>query len=193
MKNGSTSLYTVNVADLIPDDQATRFHLRVLRVLRPFAFLVAVAPSIRKSSSFLPPFIAAASHRGFNPRPAQLSLSLSGLRYFGATFPRAPRPKADLGRPAPPRKRASLESSDSSVRRCSTTLALITASTCPRRLVSWPIDIDFRFIPLLQHLLRVKCLISFNKKKKAPITRCVGAADRAGRLRISVIKVCGVF
>jgi hypothetical protein len=48
--------------------------------------------AILKSSSFLPVFNAAASHRGFSPRPAHVSSGLSGLRYFGATAPRrAPR------------------------------------------------------------------------------------------------------
>jgi hypothetical protein len=50
-------------------------HLRALRAfLRPFAFGEGVAPAIRKSSIFLPVLIAAANHRGFNPRPAQVSL-----------------------------------------------------------------------------------------------------------------------
>src|SRR5260370_13550555 len=39
--------------------------------------------SIKKSSSFLPPLIAATSHRGLAPRPAQVSPE--GPRYFGAT------------------------------------------------------------------------------------------------------------
>ena len=46
------------------------FALRVF--LPPFAF-DAAAPAIRKSSAFLPDLIAAASQRGFNPRPAQVS------------------------------------------------------------------------------------------------------------------------
>jgi hypothetical protein len=41
------------------------FALRVF--LPPFAF-EAAAPAIRKSSGFLPALIAAASHRGFNPK-----------------------------------------------------------------------------------------------------------------------------
>src|SRR5262249_54566158 len=40
--------------------------------------------SIKKSSSFLPPLIAATSQRGFAPRPAQVSPER--LRYFGGTF-----------------------------------------------------------------------------------------------------------
>jgi hypothetical protein len=40
--------------------------------------------SIKKSSSFLPPLIAATSQKGFAPRPAQVSPE--GLRYFGGTF-----------------------------------------------------------------------------------------------------------
>jgi hypothetical protein len=50
-----------------------------------------------KSSSFLPVFSAAASHRGFSPRPAHVSVGLSGLRYLGATAPRRP-PRTPLPR-----------------------------------------------------------------------------------------------
>ena len=60
--------------------------------LPPFAF-DAAAPAIRKSSGFLPDLIAAANQRGFNPRPAQVSAGFSGLRYLGATAPRAPNPR----------------------------------------------------------------------------------------------------
>src|ERR1700674_5300062 len=94
-------------------------HLRALRAfLRPFAFGEDLAPAIRKSSGFFPVLIAAVSHRGFSPRPAQVSLGFSGLRYLSATDPRAPpRPKADFARPAPPWNRVSFESSVSSARR----------------------------------------------------------------------------
>ena len=54
-------------------DLGHRFDLRFLRRL-----------SIRKSSSFLPPLIAATSQRGLTPRPAQVSPD--GPRYFGGTF-----------------------------------------------------------------------------------------------------------
>src|SRR5262249_43560355 len=40
--------------------------------------------SIKKSSSFLPRLMAATSHLGFAPRPAQVSPEW--LRYFGGTF-----------------------------------------------------------------------------------------------------------
>jgi hypothetical protein len=55
----------------------------------PFAFLRPLAfdsadSVMRKSSIFFPALIAAVSHRGFNPRPAQVSLGSSGLRYLGA-------------------------------------------------------------------------------------------------------------
>jgi hypothetical protein len=50
-------------------------HLRALRAfLRPFDFGEGVAPAIRKSSIFFPVLIAATNHRGFNPRPAHVSL-----------------------------------------------------------------------------------------------------------------------
>jgi hypothetical protein len=58
-------------------------------------------PLIKKSSSIFPSLIAATSHRGLAPRPAQVSPE--GLRYFGGTFmplmaltrrlPRAPVPR----------------------------------------------------------------------------------------------------
>src|SRR5262245_53012039 len=51
-----------------------------LRFLRPFRADL----SIKKSSSFFPPFIAATSQRGFAPRPAQVSPD--GLRYLGGTI-----------------------------------------------------------------------------------------------------------
>src|SRR5262249_49790639 len=57
--------------------EAQRFDLRFLRPFRADL-------SIRKSSSFFPPLIAATSHLGFAPRPAQVSPD--GLRYFGKTF-----------------------------------------------------------------------------------------------------------
>src|SRR5215831_11709350 len=57
--------------------EAQRFDLRFLRPFRADL-------SIRKSSSFFPPLIAATSHLGFAPRPAQVSPE--GLRYFAGTF-----------------------------------------------------------------------------------------------------------
>jgi hypothetical protein len=111
-------------------------------VLPPFA-LDAAAPAIRKSSAFLPDLIAAVSQRGFNPRPAQVSVGFSGLRYLGAT---APYTRATFEVDFPPSKRPSFESSDSSVRRCSTTLEESIASTCPFSATSFSIDIDFNAI-----------------------------------------------
>src|SRR5215475_3754477 len=58
----------------------TKDHRFDLRFFRPFWADL----SIRKSSSFLPPLIAATSQFGFAPRPAQVSPD--GLRYFGGTF-----------------------------------------------------------------------------------------------------------
>jgi hypothetical protein len=57
--------------------QAQRFDLRFFRPFRADL-------SIRKSSSFFPPLIAATSQRGLAPRPAQVSPD--GPRYFGGTF-----------------------------------------------------------------------------------------------------------
>src|SRR5215510_8032572 len=58
-------------------DEGQRFDLRFLRPFRADL-------SIRKSSSFFPSLIAAASQRGLAPLPAQVSPD--GLRYFGGTF-----------------------------------------------------------------------------------------------------------
>lgn len=58
-------------------------------------------PLMLKSSSFLPCLSAAASQRGFRPRPAQVSAGFSGLRYFGGTAPLGP-PRTPL-RPDPER------------------------------------------------------------------------------------------
>src|ERR1700675_4373314 len=70
----------------------TRYHLRALRALLIiFAGGDFAAPAIRKSSCFLPDLSAADNHRGFNPRPAQVSLGFSGLRYLGTTDPFVPR------------------------------------------------------------------------------------------------------
>src|SRR6516225_7981775 len=57
--------------------EAQRFDLRFLRPFRADL-------SIKKSSSFFPPLIAATSHLGLAPRPAQVSPER--LRYFGGTF-----------------------------------------------------------------------------------------------------------
>src|SRR6516164_6112157 len=58
-------------------DLGHRFDLRFLRFF-------GADFSIRKSSSFFPPLIAATSQRGLAPRPAQVSPD--GARYFGGTF-----------------------------------------------------------------------------------------------------------
>jgi hypothetical protein len=76
------------------------------------AFFAAARPLfigavILKSSSFLPVFSAAASHRGFSPRPAHVSSGLSGLRYFGATAPRRP-PRTPFPRDPPAARRSNL-------------------------------------------------------------------------------------
>src|SRR5262249_44746076 len=97
---------------------ARGLHLRAVRAfLRPFTFGEGLTPAIRKSSGFFPVLIAAVSHRGFNPRPAHVSLGFSGLRYLSTMSPLTPARSADFARPAPPWKRVSFESSDSSDRR----------------------------------------------------------------------------
>jgi hypothetical protein len=93
-------------------------HLRALRALFGLlAFFDATAPRIRKSSADFPPLIAAVNHFGLNPRPAQVSSGFCGLRYFGATGPLTPNPEPLFRGALAPCNRASLASSDSSVRR----------------------------------------------------------------------------
>src|SRR6516162_5622028 len=97
-----------------------------------------------KSSSFPPDFRAAASHRGFSPRPAHISDGSSGLRYLGGTAPRTPRP-GPLARAPLTTRRSSLLSCSCTVRRSSATLELRTALTCSLSAVSLSTDIDLRF------------------------------------------------
>src|SRR5271156_6113787 len=104
----------------------------------------AEAPGIRKSSSFFPPLTAALSQRGLRPRPAQVSVGFSGLRYFGATGPFGPPRPNLMGFPPRPPNPESLDSSDSSSRRRSVTFALMAASTSLLRSRSLSIDIVLR-------------------------------------------------
>src|SRR5271167_3884581 len=102
-------------------------------------------PEIAKSSIFFPDLIAAASQRGFSPRPAHVSAGFSGLRYFGATFPLTPRPM-DFERVPPDSNRLSFASSVSSARRSSDTFDASSASMRPFSPTSASIVIDFKFI-----------------------------------------------
>ena len=122
-----------------------------------------------KFSSFLPAFSAAESHRGFNPRPAHVSAGLSGLRYFGATGPRAPPPtRFRLDPPAVRRPR--LPSRSSSVRRSSKTFAPRAASTCSLSFVSLSIDMDFRLsIGITVNYLTVRHAYESDSRKSIPI------------------------
>src|SRR4029077_13250642 len=109
---------------------------------RPFLTAVVLAEAeIAKCSSFFPDLSAAVSQRGFNPRPAHVSLGLSGLRYFGAILP-----PARVRRPPPVPKRVSFANSDSSVRRCSAALLARAACTRLRRPINLSTGIAFRFI-----------------------------------------------
>src|SRR5262249_5880624 len=98
-----------------------------------------------KCSSFLPALSAAASQRGVSPRPAQVSLGFSGLRYFGATGPRPPilRP---LEGSWEGENRESLSSLACRALRSSATLACRAVSIWSLSFISLLIDIDFRFI-----------------------------------------------
>jgi hypothetical protein len=94
-----------------------------LRFFRPFP------AAIKKSSSFFPSLIAATSHRGFAPRPAQVSPD--GPRYFGGTFlPRnaLPPPRTIL---APPTTAILSNCCSISARRLRR-----VSSTCSRRSMS---------------------------------------------------------
>src|ERR1700729_2234772 len=74
-------------------------------MLDGFVTAIVAGPAIGKSSGFLPDLIAAANHRGFNPRPAQVSAAFSGLRYLGATndpFRPPTRRIPGFERPVPP-------------------------------------------------------------------------------------------
>src|SRR6516162_7629922 len=127
--------------------------------LRPFGAFFLDPPellsalAIKKSSSFLPPLIAAVSQRGLRPRPAQVSAGLPGLRYLGATDPvRPPRPNLMAFPPRPP-KPESLESCASSSRRRSVTFAPIAASILLFRSCNLATDIVLRAIMVFSSFL----------------------------------------
>jgi hypothetical protein len=124
-----------------PDDKRGYFRRTFLGAARP----LFPGAAMLKSSSFLPDFSAAASQRGFSPRPAQVSLGFSGLRYFGATEPRAP-PRPPLAPDRLVASRSSLSSCSWTARRSSTTLLLRAASTCSLSFDSLSIGIDLRFM-----------------------------------------------
>jgi hypothetical protein len=107
------------------------------------AFLPGAA--MLKSSSFLPEFSAAASHRGFSPRPAHVSAGFAGLRYFGATGPRVP-PRIPFKRNPLVVRRDSFVSWSCTARRSSIIFELRTASTWSLSFDNLPIDIDLRFM-----------------------------------------------
>src|SRR6516164_3316233 len=119
-------------------------HFFATRFLRGFLASFPL-PEIAKSSSFFPDLIAAASQRGFRPRPAHVSEGFSGLRNFGATFPLTPRP-TDFERVPPDSKRLNFASSISSARRSSDTFDASRASMRPFSPTSASIVIDFKFI-----------------------------------------------
>src|SRR5262249_28456016 len=75
LRNGVAKAHTLEFFTKFAKVQ--RFDLRFFRPLRADL-------SIKKSSSFLPPLIAATSQRGLAPRPAQVSPD--GPRYLGGTF-----------------------------------------------------------------------------------------------------------
>jgi hypothetical protein len=94
---------SIRICTRRPDDRRT---LRAICWRRGSAphFFVFLAGATLKSFSFPPALRAAVTHRGFNPRPAQVSAGFSGLRYFGSTLPRAP-PLRSTVAPDPTRPR----------------------------------------------------------------------------------------
>src|SRR5712671_4361487 len=103
----------------------TRHRFLALRTFLGAFFVARFAVcAMLKCSSFLPALSAAASQRGLSPRPAQVSLGFSGLRYFGATEPRAPGLT-----PLEVESRDSLSSSACKDRRSSATLVRKMVST----------------------------------------------------------------
>src|SRR5215510_5321762 len=112
--------------------EAQRFDLRFLRPFRADL-------SIKKSSSFFPPLIAATSHRGLAPRPAQVSPD--GPRYFGGTFfplNGLPPPRTTL---LPPTTAILSNSFSSSARR----LRRVSSTCCRRSMSASTVMLD-RFI-----------------------------------------------
>ena len=92
--------------------------------------------SIAKSSNFFPSSIAATSHRGFAPRPAQMLPALS--RYFGGTFlPFSELPRPLLDAISPPNLASWLRSI--------TVLRLSSFPTSSRNCKSCSTDIEPRF------------------------------------------------
>src|SRR5262249_46646416 len=126
-----------------PERDRTCQRFLTLRTFLGVFFVACFAVcAMLKCSSFLPPLIAATSQRGFSPRPAQVSLGFSGLRYFGATGPRTPSP---LERDWEVENRESLARVACKVRRWSATLVRRMVSTWSLSVDSLSIDIDFRF------------------------------------------------
>jgi hypothetical protein len=145
-KYGQTSLYYIVERDWPNSEFFRSGQCQVLRFFRAFLATVFAVAAIAKSSNLLPPFIAATSHLGRRPRPAQVSAGFSGLRYLGATAPLGPpRPAARPRRP-PSAYPANFDSSVSSSWRRAPTFALIAASTLALRSCSLAIDIDLRAI-----------------------------------------------
>src|SRR5262249_34982118 len=118
--------------------EAQRFDLR-------FPFRAAF--SIKKSSSFFPLFIAATSHLGFAPRPAQVSPE--GLRYFGGTFVPFNALAPVFRRPTTPIALFSLSNCRSTSARCLQSVSSIWS--CRSR--SAPTSISDRFIFSISGLL----------------------------------------
>jgi hypothetical protein len=138
--------------------RANRAENRVYFFLRFLA--VAVFP-IAKSSSFFPSLIAATSHRGFAPRPAQMLPALS--RYFGGTF----LPFSELPRPLPG---AISPPNLASWLRSTTVLRVNSFPTSSRNCKSCSTDIEPRFV----------LGISYLPTKKAPYNISGGPTENPG-------------
>src|SRR6267142_929088 len=121
--------------------QAEQAKARANRAENRVYFFLRILPvavfSSAKSSNFFPSLIAATSHRGFAPRPAQVLPARS--RYFGGTFlPFSDPPRPLPGAMSPPNLASWLRSS--------VLLRLSSLPTSSRNCKSCSTDIEPSFV-----------------------------------------------
>ena len=138
-------------------------------------FFPGVVLSTAKSSNFFPSLIAATSHRGLAPRPAQVLPALS--RYFGGTFfplsTDPPRPLLDAI--SPPNLASWLRST--------TVLRLSSFPTSSRNCKSCSTDIEPRFVLGIGYLPTKKAPYNIQRSRhlRVPHHRPAAGVDRRGR------------
>src|SRR4029077_2953193 len=122
-------------------------------------FLPVTVFSTAKSSSFFPSLIAATSHRGLAPLPAQVLPALS--RYFGGTFlPFSDPPRPLLDAISPPNLASWL---------CSSVLLRLSSfPTSSRNCKSCSTDIDPRLVLAITYLPIKKSTIQSGPPKLPP-------------------------